>query len=120
MTLHTIMNLPKLSLGSLTNHGRVWAFVYISPEKQWFYELGSSDFTLSSRPSYKREDELELIEEFKAIPQPMFEIEDEVGGMVVTGIHYYPEQCCFSYHLAKRNKHSPYINWIPEENLVGH
>lgn len=112
------MNNPKFSLGSLTNHGQVWAFYYNFQEQEWAYKLVFDDSITPIEFVHKMQDDLELIAEGESIPQSRLEIGDEIQrkGMVV-GIYYYFPESSFAYVFSRNGIHSPYLNWLPEEHL---
>ena len=110
---------PIFRLGNITNHGEVWAFLYNYSVEEWYYKLVSDISKKPIIPIYKKEDELELIEEGRQIPQSKFKLGDDLQGKgVVIGVYYHPLEQSFANHLAKSGIQPRYINWIPERGLT--
>ena len=100
---------PKYPIGTVTNFGRVVAYLYRFSSNVWFYTLhhGSDEV-------YKLEHELEFLEaSLDEFLKPAFSLGDPVAEAFVCGI-LQNEDCTYSYYLSS-GRDTPYIHWVHEQ-----
>lgn len=108
------MNEPKFPICTITNFGRVTAFLYRFSRGAWSYTLHCEP---NSQILYKSEDKLEFLEHsLNQCPEPTFALGDSINNSVVAGIMQHSD-CGYSYYLSE-GRDTPYIHWIPQESIL--